>query len=181
MGAQERFAIVGGIAVSARTVPRFTAVLGIAVAVESDAAAEGVVYRLSNAGFRPEVILERAEHSQLATARLRQTTKTPLIDLLFATCGIEREVVDAAEVLTVLGHDLHVACTGHLIAMKLLSRDDKRRPMDRQDLVHLVAVADSQEWDRAETAVRLIERRGFARSRDLRAALSSWRTDRENA
>jgi hypothetical protein len=38
-----------------------------------------------------------------------------------------------------------------------------------------VKVADGAEWARAEQAVRLIEDRGFARKRDLQAALAEWR------
>ena len=59
--------------------------------------------------------------------------------------------------------------------MKLVSRDDKRRPDDRGDLVKLASVATPTDWQRAEEAVRLIEDRGFARKRDLRAALAEWR------
>lgn len=172
LGGGERFAMVGGFAVSARTVPRFTADLDFAVAVATDAQAEALIYRLSNAGFIPETILERKEQNQIATARLRQSSRSPIVDLLFATCGIESEVVEDAEPLRVLGHTLSVARTGHLIAMKLVSRDDKRRPMDQQDLINLARVADAGEWRRAEMAVRLIEDRGFERKRDLLRALA---------
>ena len=100
------------------------------------------------------------------------------MDLLFAASGIEVEVVRAAEPIEVgAGLVADVARVGHLIAMKLVSRDDERRPQDRGDLAALVKVADPTEWARAEEAVRLIEERGFARKRDLKAALSGWRTD----
>ena len=38
-------------------------------------------------------------------------------------------------------------------------------------------VADAVEWKRADEAVRLIEERGFARGRDLKAALAQWRDE----
>ena len=59
--------------------------------------------------------------------------------------------------------------------MKLVSLDDARRPRDRDDLTKLAAVASPDEWARAAASVDLIDARGFARGRDLRAALASWR------
>lgn len=175
MGEGARFAVVGGFAVSARTVPRFTADLDFAVSAADDEVAEALVFRLSARGFHPEAILERTDSGRIATARLRQAKTAPFIDLLFAASGIEPEIVEASESLTILGHDVQVARTGHLIAMKLVARDDKKRPLDRADLLMLSRVADDVEWARAAEAVRLIEQRGFARSRDLGAALAEWR------
>jgi len=44
-----------------------------------------------------------------------------IVDLLFASSGIEPEITAAAEVLTVArGLRMPVARTGHLIALKLL-------------------------------------------------------------
>jgi hypothetical protein len=68
-----------------------------------------------------------------------------------------------------------VAQVGHLIAMKLVSRDPKRRPHDQQDLVALASVAEDGEWQRAEAAIELIAHRGFSRGRDLRAGLAEIR------
>ncbi len=45
-----RWALVGGLAVSARTIPRFTKDLDFAVAVASDGEAEDVVHRLRSRG-----------------------------------------------------------------------------------------------------------------------------------
>jgi hypothetical protein len=54
-----------------------------------------------------------------------------VLDLLFASSGIEPEIVMASEVLEILpGLELPVARTSHLIALKVLSRDDVRRPTD---------------------------------------------------
>lgn len=43
------------------------------------------------------------------------------------------------------------------------------------DLRSLVAIADKTEWDRASSAVALIEQRGFARGRELKVALAELR------
>jgi hypothetical protein len=70
-----------------------------------------------------------------------------IVDLLFASCGIEPEIAEGAETLEVLPKLLlPVASTGHLIAMKLLSRDDDTRPNDRADLMALAAKADDADW-----------------------------------
>lgn len=65
-----------------------------------------------------------------------------------------------------------MATVGHLIALKILARDDRRRPQDRVDIAALLRVADHDELDRAGLALDLIRARGFARGRDLRRALA---------
>ena len=57
--------------------------------------------------------------------------QAPVIDLLFASSGIEPEVVADAESIELLPNlTMGVARTGHLIALKVLSRDDVSRPQD---------------------------------------------------
>lgn len=170
------FALVGGIAVSARTEPRFTRDLDFAVAVADDEAAARYVFDLRQAGYEVDAALEQVERGRMETVRLRRRRAGPIVDLLFASTGIEPEIVAAADAIEVAGGLVApVAQVGHLIAMKLLSRDDKHRPRDREDLVQLVAVTTAAEWSRAHEAVIEIERRGFARGRDLQAALVEWR------
>jgi nucleotidyltransferase AbiEii toxin of type IV toxin-antitoxin system len=169
------FAVVGGLAVSTRTEPRFTRDIDFAIAVESEEDAQQVVYGMQRAGFFVEAIIEHRTSRRMATARLRQGPKSPMVDLLFAASGIEAEVASSATREAVLGQPVPVACVGHLIAMKLVSFDEKRRPQDQLDLTALSQVADDAEWARAEAAVRLITERGFGRDRDLKAALEEWR------
>jgi predicted nucleotidyltransferase len=169
-------ALVGGVAVSTRTEPRFTRDLDFAVAVDDDSKAEEYVFRMRQLGYELSTALEQVPHSRLSTVRLRRRGRGPLVDLLFAATGIEAEIVAAAESLEIVsGLNANVAAVGHLIAMKLISRDDERRPQDYQDLRQLSKVADAGEWARAAEAVDLITERGFARKRDLRAALAEWR------
>lgn len=169
-------AVVGGLAVSARTEPRFTRDLDLAIAVENDTEAESVVFGLQSSGFSVVATIEHATMHRLATVRLRQHPRGPFVDLLFASCGVEPEIASAASPLQVLGVTVPVATVGHLIAMKLVSRDPKRRPRDQQDLVELARVADVLEWKRAEAAVTLIQQRGFSRGRDLIAGLAEVRS-----
>jgi hypothetical protein len=93
---------------------------------------------------------------------------------LFASSGSEPEIVRAAnETEIVPGLTLPIAATGHLIALKLLARDDEARPQDLADLRALRAVATPTDCEQARDAVGLITSRGFARDRDLSAALAA--------
>jgi hypothetical protein len=71
------------------------------------------------------------------------------------------------------GLRLPVARLGHLLALKLLARDDETRPQVFVDLRALLARADDGELDRARRAIALITERGYARGRDLDAALDA--------
>ena len=169
-------AVVGGIAVSVRTEPRFTRDLDLAVAVASDDEATSYVFRIRQHGYEIVSALEQTTQHRLSTIRLRRDGRGPIVDLLFAACGIEVEIVQAAESIElVTGLVADIAQVGHLIAMKLVSRDPRRRPRDQQDLVDLARVADEREWQRAEAAIELIRERGFSRGRDLRAGLAEIR------
>lgn len=175
---QVHWALVGGFAVSARTEPRFTRDVDTAVVVPDDAAAEALVRSLTGAGYELVTLVEQDEAGVLATARLVSpgpSTAGVVVDLLFATAGIEAEVVMGAEVLEILdGLRMPVARAGHLVALKLLARDDRTRPQDVADLRALGAVLDLQERTAAVAAVGLIEARGFARGRALTALLEDY-------
>jgi predicted nucleotidyltransferase len=172
--AHQALALVGGLAVSARTEPRFTRDIDFAVAVESEEHAQQIVYGMQQSGYLIEAIIEHRPTKRMATARLRRDVTAPMVDLLFAASGIEPEIAAAANAATVLKQTVRVAQVGHLIAMKLISTAEHRR-RDESDLAALAKVADEAEWARAEAAVRLIAERGFARGRDLAAALAEWR------
>lgn len=159
-------ALVGGFAVSVRTAPRFTRDVDFAVAVSSDAEAEAMVRSLLAEGHELVAVVEQEARARLATARLLCNTGD-LVDLLFASSGIEAETVAAADVMEVVpGFALPVASVGHLIAMKLLSQSDQRL-VDRSDLQALLTLASPDDLAAAACAVTLIEERGFARGRDL--------------
>jgi predicted nucleotidyltransferase len=174
----QRVALVGGLAVSARTEPRFTRDLDLVVAVTRDSEAEILVQRLVSEGYRARTLVEQEATGRLATVRLdlpAENLRGVVVDLLFASSGIEPEVVHDAEPLRLFATVVvPVARVGHLVALKLLARDDRARPQDQVDLRALRAVTDDTEIRRARQAVALIEERGFARGRDLHAALEAW-------
>lgn len=101
-----------------------------------------------------------------------------MVDLLFGTAGIEAETVQGADLLEILpGVRLPVAGAGHLVALKLLARDDRTRPQDAGDLRALGEVLDAAGQQTARTAVAQIVARGFARGRPLAELLESYLAD----
>jgi hypothetical protein len=74
-----------------------------------------------------------------------------------------------------------VATLAHLIALKILSRDDRTRPQDRVDLVALLTRADSTAIATARTALALIAERGFSRGRDLLGAFDALLSEQRRA
>lgn len=171
-GAQARWALIGGLAVGARSQPRFTRDLDIAKATSSDPDAEGLIRQLLTEGYQIEALLEQTALGRLATVRLRPPEGREIVDLLFASSGIEPEIVKGAEELEVFPSQIvPVACRGDLIAMKILARDDASRPQDRVDILALLKSAVPEDLERARTALRWVTERGSDRGRDLQALL----------
>lgn len=164
------FALVGGLAVSVRTEPRFTRDADLAVALGTNREAEALIHSLRAHGFLITAVVEQEAVGRLATVRLSLSTepRAPVVDLLFASSGIETEIVAEAEAIELLPNlTMRVASIGHLIAMKVLSRDDVRRPQDLVDLRGLLRVATADDLAAVRRALALISARGYHRGRDL--------------
>lgn len=170
-----RFALVGGLAVSARTEPRFTRDVDLVVVANDDQESSSIIATLVPP-FRVLEILEHERLGRLAAVRLGTVAEGdsgPVLDLLFASSGIEAEIAMAATMLELFpGVDVPIARTGHLIALKLLSRD-LQRPQDEGDLQRLVATANDGEIEVAYTAARLIVERNANRGRNLAEDLTA--------
>ena len=162
-------ALIGGLAVSARAEPRTTRDVDVAISADGDAAAEQLVFHLQNRGYVVGMLLEQEKTGRIATVRLtRDSERSVYIDLLFASSGIEPEIVAAAEELAVLEEVIvRVATRSHLIAMKVLARDDRHRPQDFDDLRALLAGASEDELNTVREMLALVESRGFNRGRIL--------------
>lgn len=174
--AGSRWALIGGLAISARLEPRFTRDIDLAISVDDDTDAESLVGRFRRQGFRIHTILEQEATDRLATVRLQTSAgdEGPFVDLLFASSGIEPEVVAAADPIEIaVGLEVPVAQLGHLLAMKVLARDDERRPQDLIDIRNILNVADPQELNRARVALTLIAERGCNRGKNLLGDLES--------
>lgn len=167
--------LIGGLAVSARAEPRTTRDIDVALVVETDREAEELVRLLSSRGyrFRERGVMEQVQTERLAAVRLEspESRGEPgiVVDLMFASSGIEPEVVTSADRIDVFpGVSASVATTGHLIALKVLAG----RAQDLADLDNLLRVASDQDLEVARRAVALITRRGANRGKDLEAELN---------
>jgi hypothetical protein len=170
-GAQ--WCLVGGLAIASRSEPRNTR--DIEVAVTGDHQAESIIRKLcENRGYRILTVLEETGTARMATARLLPPgtdARGAIVDLLFASSGIEPELVTASTVISVIPDvDLPVATAGHLLALKVLAA----RPQDLVDAQNLLLEMDDGERQRAREAARLIQERGFARQKDLVATLEEF-------
>ena len=169
-----RWALVGGLAVSARAIPRFTKDLDFVIAVDNDAEAEVVVHRLRERNYQPVEVLEQDYVKRLSGVRLVRAGSDVVVDLLFASSGIEKEVVASADRLEVLPRlVVPVATTAHLIALKVLAG----RSQDLTDLGYLIPEASPADLSDAREAVKLIQTRGFNREQDVMADLEQLVAD----
>ncbi len=164
------YALVGGFAVTLRAEPRLTRDIDFVVAVKDDKSVEGIVRNLVGEGRLVKMLIEQTAVNRLSTVRLAPTESVEgvVVDLLFASCGIEAEIVSDSEVLEVLPELLvPVARKEHLIAMKLLARDDVRRPRDLEDLRGLMPALSKEEIALVHRLLALITERGYSRGRNL--------------
>ena len=167
-----RWALVGGLAVSARAEPRTTRDVDLVIEVTGDSDAENRIYDLVVSGFRVLTVIEQDAVHRLATARLAtpgETGRGVVIDLLFASSGIETEVARAADRIEILpGMTIPVARVGHLMALKVLARDDRQRPQDVDDLRVLLREATNPDLAEARNALASIETRGLSTGENAR-------------
>lgn len=168
-GLHVRWALIGGVAISIRAQPRTTLDLDLAVAVGNDREAEALVRSLIAIGYRHEAFHLEHQHGSGRLAMVRLSVGPPVpIDLLFASSGIEHELVDRAEMLEALpGVVVPVAVAEDLIALKVLSG----RMQDQADVAALLSTAAPEErqerLQRARQMLTLIHDRGFDRGKDL--------------
>jgi hypothetical protein len=164
------FALVGGLAVSARAEPRFTRDLDLAVVALDDSTAEGIVHQLRQSGYEVLATVEQDSMARLATVRLLppgETSEGIVADLLFASSGIEPELIRAATPIELLpGFVIPVATVAHLLALKVLALADNR-PQDLVDIRSLLAVARDADIEQARAGLGLIDQRGFGRKKRL--------------
>jgi hypothetical protein len=168
--------VVGGIAVSFRSVERTTKDLDLAVAVDGDDGAEKLVSALARAGYRIETVLEHDVANRLSTVRLISIGEVEMfVDLLFASSGIEPEIVAKADDVEIFpGIVVPVASTPALIAMKVLSADPVTRLQDIIDLRNLITDASDAEIDETLDLLSLITQRGFNRGKDLHREMARY-------
>ncbi len=164
-----RYAFVSGVAVGVRGRPLMTRDLDVAVSVANDGEAEAVVHQLQTRGYTVFTLVEQTGAERLATARLRGP-RGVVVDVLFASSGLEPEVVARAEVVDVVpGVSAPVARAEELLATKVLSMAP-RRPNDASDAQWLLEVGDV-DLEVVRTNLELITDRGFNRGERLQEKL----------
>ena len=164
-----RWALVGGLAVSARAEPRTTRDVDIVVAVADDLAAERAVLALRQRGFHDAgQMVEHDVTGRLATMRMLAPSPVvdgTVVDLIFASTGIESEIVAAATPVEILPDvTVRVASLAHLLAMKVLAG----RLQDAADFASLFRRASERELSDARAALALMTQRQTQRQKDLR-------------
>ena len=160
------YALVGGLAVSVHSEPRFTADVDLVVAVANDEEAEHLIFRLGSRGYQTLSVFEQSSLGRLATARL-ELSDHAVTDILFASSGVESEIVAGALLLEIVPDlTFPVAQIGDLITLKILA-SAKERPQDLLDLNNLLLVASEDDLARARWIAKLIMERGTNRGRDL--------------
>jgi predicted nucleotidyltransferase len=166
------FALVGGMAVSIRGEVRFTRDVDLAVSVASDAEVEELVRDLAAVGYMAIATVEHETKKRLAMVRLRSPNGV-VVDLLAASSGIEREVVERARPVTIEGAGtIPVARAEELLALKILSMTDAR-PQDRIDATALLAVNPTLDVRAVRDLLAQICERGFHRGQDLATKLDA--------
>lgn len=170
------YCLVGGLAVSFRTIERATRDVDLAVGVQSEHHAENLIREIQNIGFTPVELLQRRSNGAISTVRLLSAEFPGVyLDLLLSTCGIENEVITYATPIEILpGLVIPVATIPSLVAMKILSCGYKNRRQDVLDLEHLISDASLSELTQAESLVELMISRGFGAERDLRKVLRDF-------
>jgi hypothetical protein len=151
---------------------RFTRDVDLVVLVADDAEAESLIYELRSAGYSAVASVEHETRHRLSTVRLMSPSGVK-VDLLFASSGIEQEIVDGATPID-LGSAgiIPVASAEELLAMKILSMTDTRL-QDRIDAQQLLQFTPELDLSVVRERLNRITERGYAREQDLPAKLAS--------
>lgn len=172
-----RWALAGGLAVAVWAEARTTRDVDLVVAVDRAREVDDLVHRLRDLGWRelPKGTIFQRNSDRLAVLRIQRHEAGPdgvVVDLLFGACGIEREIVQRAELTEVLsGTRMPVVRPSDLAAMKVLAWNE-RRPQDFTDLQALLARSSEQDLIDLHQALELISRRLPALDKDLHLELA---------
>ncbi len=99
-----------------------------------------------------------------------------LVDLLFASSGIELEIDADAEPIEVFPRVIiKTATLPALLALKVLAADSDNCPQDIIDIKYLLAEASDRDLERADELLRLIDMRGYDRGKNLAKDFASFK------
>ena len=109
--------------------------LALAAILADDAEAELLIYDLRSAGYSAVASVEHETQHRLATVRLMSSSRVK-VDLLFASSGIEKEIVAGATPIDLgTAGTVPVASAEDLLAMKILSMTDRPWGKGRPSIV----------------------------------------------
>lgn len=169
-----RYALIGGLAVSARSEPRFTRDVDLIVDTPTDADAEQLIRALLGRGYGLHAQLEQKSANRLATCRLFQRDQVDgvIVDLFFANFGIEQEVLDTASEEELTDEiSLPIVQAEDLIALKLLAVSNRNRPRDSEDILNLLEHVSAAGLERTRELLRLMAQRRPVSAKNLEQLL----------
>jgi predicted nucleotidyltransferase len=169
-----RFALIGGLAVSARSEPRFTRDVDLIVDTPTDADAEQLIRALLGKGYGLHAQLEQKSVNRLATCRLLQLDQSDgvIVDLFFANFGIEQEVLEKASEEELTDEiSLPIVQAEDLIALKLLAVSNRNRPRDSEDILNLLEHVSAARLKRTRELLRLMAERRPVSAQNLEQLL----------
>lgn len=169
-----RFALIGGLAVSARSEPRFTRDVDLIVDTPTDADAEQLIRALLGKGYGLHAQLEQKSVNRLATCRLLQRDQSDgvIVDLFFANFGIEQEVLEKASEEELTDEiSLPIVQAEDLIALKLLAVSNRNRPRDSEDILNLLEHVSTARLNRTRQLLRLMAERRPVSAQNLEQLL----------
>ena len=165
-----KFAFVGALAIGARGRTRQTIDADIAISLAPGELPQKLIDQLVIMGYGINNLYE--SKSTIGLARLfSKSPENSLVELdfLFALSGIEKEVVDTAEIFEIWpGLFAPIASVPALLAMKARCQELPERIQDKADLVtQLIPLSSDKDVIEARKLIKLIEDRGFNDGRNL--------------
>lgn len=164
------YCLIGGLAVSVRSLERTTKDIDFVILVKNNIETENFVKLVRSFGYEIFSLLENKKKQEISTVRLSSDNSNIVVDLLFNSCGIEKEIIDLATQTEIINSLFcKVASRSSLIAMKTLSSNNETRLQDVIDIQHLMKEATEAELKEAFELVKLIEKRGYSGEANLQA------------
>jgi hypothetical protein len=164
------FAVTGAFAIATRCKGYEASSLEVVAPVESDEIFEALVDELSDSGWESMDLVEHTSTRRLASARLVSGSNVELT-LVAARSGLESEIVERAEDLTISGvGTIPIARAEELLAMKLVTMLSDHLE-DLRDALTLLTKVSSLDLDSVRENLRLASERQYNRGRDLEAQL----------
>jgi len=172
---QKKHCLIGGLAVSLISDPRFTNDLDIAIYVKNEKEIDEIIKSLSKLNYFPKTIINQTNVNLISIVRLisKDDSEDFYIDLIFNSSGIENEIINDSLVLNIDENDINVANLSSLLALKILSVDSERL-QDIIDIQKLLKYATKDEMQKTIKLLKLIKKRGFNRQKDLISELNSY-------